>query len=95
VKDDSLKFRRIRPFSYKLSMCDGDFEAERVVVFMGSVGKTPEEVVDYLRKHGDEIHILEARLFRPFSTEHLADRPPAVKSVAVLGLRRHPLVAEA
>jgi hypothetical protein len=44
------------------------FEAERVVVFMGSVGTTTEDVVDYLHKHEKKTSILEARLCRPFST---------------------------
>jgi pyruvate/2-oxoacid:ferredoxin oxidoreductase alpha subunit len=45
----------------------GDPEAECGVVPMGSAAMSSEEVVDYLRKHGEMIGILNARCIRPFS----------------------------
>jgi homodimeric pyruvate:ferredoxin (flavodoxin) oxidoreductase len=70
---------------YKLFDYYGDPEAERVVVIMGSAGKTAEEAVDYMRAQGEKVGALKVRLFRPWSVEHfLQVLPPSVKSIAVL-----------
>ena len=75
-----------KPFNYY-----GDPEAERVIIAMGSVCETGEEVVDYLRGKGEKVGIIKVRLYRPFSVKHLlAVMPKSVKSVAVLDRTKEP-----
>ncbi|WBW50723.1 pyruvate:ferredoxin (flavodoxin) oxidoreductase [Peptoniphilus equinus] len=70
---------------YHLFNYYGDDQAERVIVAMGSVTETIEEVVDYLNEKGEKVGLLKVHLYRPFSKEHfLAAMPKTVKKVAVL-----------
>ncbi|MBL7575060.1 pyruvate-ferredoxin/flavodoxin oxidoreductase [Peptoniphilus asaccharolyticus DSM 20463] len=63
----------------------GDENAEKVIVAMGSVTETIEEVVDYLTANGEKVGLLKVHLYRPFSKEHfLAAMPKTVKKIAVL-----------
>ncbi|EGY78024.1 pyruvate:ferredoxin (flavodoxin) oxidoreductase [Peptoniphilus indolicus] len=63
----------------------GDENAEKVIVAMGSVTETIEEVVDYLTDKGEKVGLLKVHLYRPFSKEHfLATMPKTVKKIAVL-----------
>lgn len=71
--------------NYSLFNYYGAEDAERVIVCMGSVTETAEEVVDYLTAKGEKVGLLKVRLYRPFSTEHfLAAMPKTVKKIAVL-----------
>lgn len=72
--------RDYKPFNYY-----GDPEATRVIVAMGSVTQTLEEVVDYLNAKGEKVGIIKVHLYRPFSTKYLFDvMPNSVKKIAVL-----------
>ncbi|OUT16087.1 pyruvate:ferredoxin (flavodoxin) oxidoreductase, partial [Campylobacter concisus] len=72
--------RDYKPFNYY-----GDPEATRVIVAMGSVTQTLEEVVDYLNAKGEKVGIIKVHLYRPFSTKYLFDvMPKSVKKIAVL-----------
>ena len=63
----------------------GDPEAEQVLIAMGSVCNTAQEVVDYLRSKGEKAGCVNVHLFRPFSAKHLlAALPKTVKQIAVL-----------
>ena len=63
----------------------GDENAEDVIVAMGSVTETIEEVVDYLNAKGDKVGLLKVHLYRPFSRKHFLDAmPKSVKRIAVL-----------
>ena len=63
----------------------GASDAERVIVAMGSVSGTIQEMVDYLNAKGEKCGFLQVHLYRPFSAEHfLAVLPASVKRVAVL-----------
>ena len=63
----------------------GDENAEDVIVAMGSVTETIEEVVDYLSAKGDKVGLLKVHLYRPFSRKHFLDAMPKnVKRIAVL-----------
>ena len=83
-----------KPFNYY-----GAPDATDVVVAMGSVCGTLEEVVDVLLAQGRKVGVLEVHLYRPFSSRHLlAELPDTLQRLAVLGphqgarrLRRTPL----
>ena len=75
-----------KPFNYY-----GDPEATRVIVAMGSVTQTLEEVVDYLNAKGEKVGIIKVHLYRPFSTKYLFDvMPKSVKKIAVLDRTKEP-----
>ena len=78
--------RDYKPFNYY-----GDPEATRVIVAMGSVTQTLEEVVDYLNAKGEKVGIIKVHLYRPFSTKYLFDvMPKSVKKIAVLDRTKEP-----
>lgn len=71
--------------NYGLFNYYGDENAEDVIVAMGSVTETIEEVVDYLNAKGDKVGLLKVHLYRPFSRKHFLDAmPKSVKRIAVL-----------
>ena len=71
--------------NYGLFNYYGDENAEDVIVAMGSVTETIEEVVDYLNAKGDKVGLLKVHLYRPFSRKHFLDAMPKnVKRIAVL-----------
>ena len=71
--------------NYHLFDYYGDPDAEEVIVAMGSVCETIEEVIDYKRAHGQKAGLIKVRLYRPFSREHLLRAlPDSVKSITVL-----------
>ncbi|MBS5831193.1 MAG: 2-oxoacid:acceptor oxidoreductase family protein, partial [Campylobacter concisus] len=62
-----------------------------VIVAMGSVTQTLEEVVDYLNAKGEKVGIIKVHLYRPFSTKYLFDvMPKSVKKIAVLDRTKEP-----
>jgi pyruvate-ferredoxin/flavodoxin oxidoreductase len=76
---------------YKLFNYYGAPDAERVVVAMGSVCDTIEEVVDFLNARGEKVGLVKVRLYRPFSAKHMAAAlPETVKSIAVLDRTKEP-----
>ena len=78
--------RDYKPFNYY-----GDPEATRVIIAMGSVTQTLEEVVDYLNAKGEKVGIIKVHLYRPFSTKYLFDvMPKSVKKIAVLDRTKEP-----
>ena len=70
---------------YRLFEYEGDPDAERVLVLMGSGAETARQTVATLRAAGEKIGVLQVRLYRPFSAEHLlAALPLSVRRIAVL-----------
>ncbi len=70
---------------YSLFNYYGAPDADRIIVAMGSVCETTEEVVDRLNVRGEKVGLVKVRLFRPFSAEHfLKVVPETVKKIAVL-----------
>jgi len=81
-----LTGRDYKPFNYY-----GDPEAENVIVAMGSVTETIEEVVDYLRARGEKVGVLKVHLYRPFSAKYFFNEmPKTVKRIAVLDRTKEP-----
>ena len=78
--------RYYRPFEYA-----GDPEAERVMILMGSGAETARATADALRGKGEKLGVLQVRLYRPFSVEHLlAVLPQTVRGVVVLDRTKEP-----
>ena len=72
--------RNYAPFVYY-----GAKDATDIIIAMGSVCDTTEEVVDYLMKQGKKVGLIKVHLYRPFSVKYLMDVVPAtVKRIAVL-----------
>ena len=72
--------RSYRPFEYV-----GHPEAERVLVAMGSATATIEAAVRRLNAEGERVGLVIVRLYRPFSSRHLAAVLPfSTEALAVL-----------
>jgi pyruvate-ferredoxin/flavodoxin oxidoreductase len=72
--------RSYQPFEYL-----GDPRAERVVVAMGSATATIEAAVRRLNDEGEGVGLVKVRLYRPFSSRHLAAAIPfSARAIAVL-----------
>ena len=75
-----------KPFNYY-----GAPDATDVVVAMGSVCGTLEEVVDVMTAKGAKVGVLEVHLYRPFSAKHmLSELPKSVQRIAVLDRTKEP-----
>lgn len=78
--------RNYMPFNYY-----GHEKAENIIVAMGSVCETIEEVIDYLNNKGEKVGLIKVRLYRPFSKEHFLNvLPDTVKKIAVLDRTKEP-----
>ena len=78
--------RAYKPFDY-----EGDPEADRVIVIMGSGGEAVAETVGWLNANGQKTGVVKVRLYRPFSVEDFAAvLPKSVKFIAVLDRTKEP-----
>ncbi len=76
---------------YKLFNYYGAPDAEKVIIAMGSVCDTIEEVIDYMTAAGEKVGLIKVRLYRPFVAAKLAEALPAtVKKIAVLDRTKEP-----
>ncbi|VTM86254.1 Pyruvate synthase subunit porA [Raoultella ornithinolytica] len=76
---------------YHLFNYSGAPDAERVIIAMGSVCDTIQEVVDALNEAGEKVGLLSVHLFRPFSLAHFfAQLPKTVQRIAVLDRTKEP-----
>jgi pyruvate-ferredoxin/flavodoxin oxidoreductase len=78
--------RDYKPFNYY-----GAPDAENIIVAMGSVTETAEEVIDYLTAKGEKVGMVIVHLYRPFSSKYFFDvMPKTVKKIAVLDRCKEP-----
>jgi len=85
------RFATLTGRSYRLFEYEGAPDAERVIVVMGSGCETARETVKALRAGGDRIGVVQVRLYRPFSAQHLlAALPASVRAIAVLEQAKEP-----
>lgn len=76
---------------YKLFNYYGAPDAEIVMVAMGSVCDTAEEVVDHLNAKGEKVGLLKVRLYRPFATTRfVAAIPKTAKNIVVMDRCKEP-----
>ncbi len=70
---------------YHLFNYYGAPDAERLIIAMGSMCETIEEVVDHLTAEGEKVGVLTVHLYRPFSLDHFFKYiPRTVTKIAVL-----------
>lgn len=82
----SITGRQYKPFEYY-----GDPEADRIIIAMGSVCDTIEEVVDYLIVKGEKVGSIKVHLYRPFSCMNLLKEiPQTARKIAVLDRTKEP-----
>ena len=66
-------------------------DAEKVIIAMGSVCETIEEVIDYLVAAGEKVGLVKVHLYRPFVAKYLLDvLPETVKTISVLDRTKEP-----
>ncbi len=83
---EKITGREYKPFNYY-----GAPDAENIIVAMGSVTETAEEVIDYLNAKGEKVGIVIVHLYRPFSSKYFFDvMPKTVKKIAVLDRCKEP-----
>ena len=76
---------------YHLFDYEGDPNAERVLILMGSGVETARGAAAALREAGEKVGVVQVRLFRPFSVAHLlAALPESVRAIAVLDRTKEP-----
>jgi pyruvate-ferredoxin/flavodoxin oxidoreductase len=76
---EKITGREYKPFNYY-----GAPDAENIIVAMGSVTETAEEVIDYLNAKGEKTGVVIVHLYRPFSPKYFFDvLPRTVKKIAV------------
>jgi pyruvate-ferredoxin/flavodoxin oxidoreductase len=79
------RFGAITGRDYRLFEYVGAPDAERVLILMGSGAETARETVKILADRGEKVGVVQVRLFRPFSGDHLlAAIPATATAVAVL-----------
>ena len=85
------EIKKLTGREYHLFDYYGSPDAESIVVAVGSVCDTINEVVDYLIKKGEKVGVIRVRLYRPFSEAHLLNAvPKTVKRIAVLDRTKEP-----
>ncbi len=78
--------RPYAPFNYF-----GAKDAEHIIVAMGSVTETIQEVVDFLNNKGKKVGLMVVHLYRPFSAKYFMDAlPETVKKITVLDRTKEP-----
>jgi pyruvate-ferredoxin/flavodoxin oxidoreductase len=83
VQEMMDRFAKMTGREYQLFDYYGDPAAERVIVLMGSGAETVEQTIATLPEKG--LGMVNVRLYRPFSSEHLLQALPAsTKAIAVL-----------
>ncbi len=85
VEGYMAEISRLTGREYHLFNYYGAPDADRLIIAMGSMCQTIEEVVDYLNARGEKVGLLNVHLYRPFSVTHFIKQIPAsVKAIAVL-----------
>ncbi len=91
VEEYMNKISKATGRAYHLFDYYGAPDAEYVIIAMGSVTQTIEQVVDFYNAMGEKYGLVKVRLYRPFSMEHFLKRMPAtVKKIAVLDRTKEP-----
>ena len=77
---EKITGREYHPFDYY-----GAKDAEHIIVAMGSITATIQEVIDYLVAKGEKVGLIAVHLYRPFSAKYfLKAFPKTAKKIAVL-----------
>lgn len=91
VESYMAKITALTGREYHLFNYHGAPDAERVIIAMGSVCDTVQEVVETLNAAGEKVGLLSVHLYRPFSLAHFfAQLPASVQRIAVLDRTKEP-----
>lgn len=91
VEDYIDKMNVLTGRKYGLFNYYGDENAENIIIAMGSVTETIEEVVEMLNSKGAKYGVVKVHLYRPFSIKHLLNViPKSVKRICVLDRTKEP-----
>ncbi len=91
VEEYMGKVNKLTGKKYKLFNYYGDKDATDVIIAMGSVCDTAEEVIDNLRAEGKKVGLIKVRLYRPFSIKHFIDAIPSTcERISVLDRTKEP-----
>jgi pyruvate-ferredoxin/flavodoxin oxidoreductase len=91
VEKAMQKFAELTGRTYHLMDYFGAEDAEKVIVMMGAGAQTAREAVAYLQQKGEKVGLVQVRLFRPFSIEHLLKvLPKTIRAIAVLDRTKEP-----
>jgi len=91
VKETMEKFGALTGRHYQTFEYVGDPNAERVIIVMGSGAETVKETVKKLQADGEKVGVIQVRLYRPFSLDHLLEAlPENVEKIAVLDRSKEP-----
>jgi pyruvate-ferredoxin/flavodoxin oxidoreductase len=91
VEGAMRRFSAMTGRSYRLFSYEGDVDADRVMVLMGSGAETARAAAAVMRASGEKLGVLTVRLYRPFSAAHLlAALPATVRGVVVLDRTKEP-----
>lgn len=83
---EKITGRVYHPFDYY-----GDPNAESIIIAMGSVCDTIDEVIDYLLGKGEKVGTIKVHLYRPFCEKFFLNiLPKSVKKIAVLDRTKEP-----
>jgi pyruvate-ferredoxin/flavodoxin oxidoreductase len=86
VEITKLTGREYHPFTYY-----GDPEATDIIIAMGSITETVQEVVKYQNARGAKTGVVSVHLYRPFSAKYFFDvMPKSVNRIAVLDRTKEP-----
>lgn len=76
---------------YEIMQYTGPKDAENVIVTMGLGNSTVKMTLDHLNAQGKKVGVLNPRLYRPWSTEHLLEAlPNTTKRITVLDRVKEP-----
>ena len=91
VEDYIEKMNALTGRNYGLFNYYGAEDAEDIIIAMGSVTETIEEVVQALNAKGAKYGVVKVHLYRPFSIKHLLSViPSSVKRICVLDRTKEP-----
>lgn len=82
---------QLRGTDYQLVNYTGATDATEVIISMGSVASTVQQVVKERNKQGEKVGHLNIHLYRPFPIEELLEQlPKTVEKIAVLDRTKEP-----
>lgn len=85
------RFADLTGRAYHLFDYYGAYDAERVIIMMGSGTETAHESVARQVKNGEKVGLVKVRLYRPFDASSFIEAlPETVKSIAVLDRTKEP-----
>ncbi len=91
VQEYMDRFAELTGRQYHLFDYEGDPEAERVMVIMGSGAEAAHEAIEKMNDDGEKVGLLKVRLYRPFSVkDFIGALPESVKTVIAMDRTKEP-----